>query len=105
MNPAIVDLESEESAAWAKDAEHFGESEVLQIAGFEVVKDKNGDGRREGFTGEGQMRGIAAEHSAGVAVVMDFQFACGIVIVLQRGEARDAFAEMYSGRAITGAYL
>lgn len=105
VNPAVVDLESEEGAAWAKHAEDFGEGEVLQLARFEMVEDENGDDRREGFAGERQMRGITAEHSAGMSVVVSFQFARGIVVVLQRSNERYAFAEMHGGRAIAGANL
>lgn len=72
VNPAVVDLESEEGAAWAKHAEDFSEGEVLQLARFEMVEDENGDGRRESLAGERQMRSIAAEHSAGMPVVMGF---------------------------------
>lgn len=105
VNPAIVDLESEESAARAKHAEDFGEGEVLHFAGLEMVKDKNGNGGREGSPGEGQMRGIAAQHSAGMVVMMGFQFARGIVVVLQRGDAWDALTEMHGGSTIAGANL
>ncbi len=70
VNPAVVDLKSEESAAWAQYAEDFREGEVLQLARLEMVKDENTDGRREGFARERQMRGITAEHSAEMLVVM-----------------------------------
>ena len=44
VNPAIVDFEGEENAAGAKDAENFGEGQVLQFAGSQVMKNENGDG-------------------------------------------------------------
>jgi hypothetical protein len=105
VNPAIVDLESEESAARAKHAEGFGKGEVLQLARLEMVEDENRNGGREGLAGERQMRGITAEHSAGMSVVMSFQFAGGIVVIFQRRNTRDAFAEMHGGRTIAGANL
>jgi hypothetical protein len=39
LNPAIIDLESEERTARAKHAEDFGEGEILHFAGLEVVVD------------------------------------------------------------------
>src|SRR4029077_21001749 len=105
LNPAIVDLESEERAARAKHAEDFAEGEILNFEGLEVVEDEDGNGGREGLIGERQMRGIAAEHSAGMSVVIGFQFARGIMVILQRGDTRDAFAQMHGGRAIAGANL
>jgi hypothetical protein len=105
MDPAVVDLKSEECAAGAQHAENFAEGEVLQFAGLEMVEDENGNGRRESFTRERQMRGIAADNSAGIRVVVGFQLARGIVVVLQRGDSRNAFAKMHGGGAITGANL
>jgi hypothetical protein len=53
VNPAIVDLESKETATGAKDAEDFGEGEILHFARLEMVEDKNGNGGRESLAGEG----------------------------------------------------
>lgn len=53
VNPAIVDLEGQKNAAGAQHAEDFGECAVLQLVGPQMVKDENGNGRREGLAGEG----------------------------------------------------
>ena len=92
VNPTVVDLEGEERAAGAKHAEDFGEGEVLHFTGLEMVKDENGNGGREGLTSERQMRGVAAQDSPGMCVVIGFQFARGIVVILERRNTRDAFA-------------
>src|SRR5215467_2269054 len=91
VNPTVVDLEGEERAAGAKHAEDFGEGEVLHFTGLEMMKDENGNGGREGLTGERQMRGVAAQDSAGICIVIGFQFARGIVVILERRNTRDAF--------------
>ena len=70
VNPAVIDRKSKESAAWAKHAEDFSEGKVLQLARLEMVEDENSDGGRKSLAGERQMRGITAEHSAGMPVVM-----------------------------------
>jgi hypothetical protein len=67
MKPTVVNFASDENAAGAKDTKGFGEHLILELCGFQVVQDEDGESRREGLGRERQVRCIAT-HCGGYSI-------------------------------------
>ena len=102
VNPTIVDFEGQENAAGAKHAQDFSKGQVLQLAGLQMMKNENGNSRRESFISEGKLRSIPAENPSRVSAVLRLQFQRGLLVIFERSDASDTLAEMFGSRAIAG---
>jgi len=101
LKPTVSNIEGEEDGAGTEDAEDFGEQGVLELRGLEMVEQEDGYGGRESLRGEGKLGGIATD-CGGCSVDLRFQFAQGVVVVLERGDARGAGLQMSRGGAVAG---
>lgn len=74
VKPTVRNLEGNENAAGAQDAKGFGEHLILKLSRFEVVENEDGQDGREGLTGKGQIRRVAADSESSGTTVLRFQF-------------------------------